>query len=76
MTYRVAADLEGNVFAGNRPKTFLPHLVCSWTLDPASHRLSCTWAAPIERWDVTFLSSGMTTGSLRPRARLAQAHLS
>jgi hypothetical protein len=75
MTYRVASDLEGSIFTGNRPKAFLPHLVCSWTLDPASHRLSCAWAAPIERWDITFLSSGMTSGSVSRRTRLAQPHL-
>ena len=54
MAYRVACDLEGIIFAGKRPKAFLPHLVCSWKLDPASHLLSCAWAAPTDGWDITF----------------------
>ena len=27
-------------------KNAYPHLTCSWSLDPASCRLSCTWAPP------------------------------
>ena len=23
-----------------------PHLICSWSLDPTSRRLSCAWAPP------------------------------
>jgi hypothetical protein len=43
MTYLVASDPAGTA----RGRTQLhPHLVCSWTLDPASHRLSCAWAPP------------------------------
>jgi hypothetical protein len=52
MNYRVAGEIEGTVSAGVGKKRFLPHLVCSWTLDPASRRLSCAWAPPTERWYV------------------------
>ncbi len=45
MTYRVAADIEGTAFPAMGRKAFQPHLICSWTLDPASHRLACAWAA-------------------------------
>jgi hypothetical protein len=55
MTYRVASDIKGAVFADKAPRAFHPHLLCRWTLDPASHRLSCVWAAPAEA--VVFLSS-------------------
>jgi hypothetical protein len=55
MTHRVASDLEGTVFADKAPRAFRPHLLCRWTLDPASHRLSCAWAATVE--GVVFLSS-------------------
>jgi hypothetical protein len=54
MTDRVAHDRAGSGFAGG--KEFHPHLVCSWTLDPASHRLSCAWAPPAAGWEVAFLS--------------------
>jgi hypothetical protein len=42
MTIRVVADRAG---AADR-KELQPHLVCSWTLDPAGDRLSCAWAPP------------------------------
>jgi hypothetical protein len=64
MTYRVASDRAGRVLAGTRAKEFLPHLVCSWTLDPASHRLSCAWAAPADRWDIDLLSARIATSRL------------
>jgi hypothetical protein len=64
MTYRVASDLAGTVLAGTPTKEFTPHLVCSWTLDPASHRLSCVWATPVVRWEVA------------SPARVATRHLS
>jgi hypothetical protein len=57
MTYRVASEIEETVFANVGRKVFHPHLVCSWTLDPASHRLSCVWAPPAAGSDVAFLSS-------------------
>lgn len=68
MTYRVASDPAGTALG----RTELhPHLVCSWTLDPASHRLSCAWAPPAAGWDVTFLSPRTAAAGLS--ARLAQA---
>jgi hypothetical protein len=48
MTYRVACDIEGTALVGMDRKAFYPHLVCNWTLDPASHRLSCAWTKPVE----------------------------
>jgi hypothetical protein len=36
MTYRVVCDRAANALADAPAKEFLPHLVCSWTLDPAS----------------------------------------
>jgi hypothetical protein len=68
MTYQVASDLAGTVL-GRRE--FHPHLVCSWTLDPASHRLSCAWAPPAAGWDVAFLSP--RTAAAASSARLAWA---
>jgi hypothetical protein len=56
MTYRVASEIAGTVFANVGRKVFHPHLVCSWTLDPASHRLSCVWAPPAAGSDVAFFS--------------------
>jgi hypothetical protein len=73
MAYRVASDLKGIIFAGKRPKAFLPHLVCSWKLDPASHRLSCAWSAPTDRRDIAFLPSRISTSGLRPAIGLAAA---
>jgi hypothetical protein len=52
MTYRVASDIDGTPFMGMDRKALLPHLVCRWTLDPASRRLACTWAEPAERSQV------------------------
>jgi hypothetical protein len=74
MTYRVASDLAGTALARTRAKEFLPHLVCRWTLDPASHRLSCAWGAPTDRADIALLSArraasrfspGLVTGDAR-----------
>jgi hypothetical protein len=68
MTHRVASDLAGTVLDR---REFHPHLVCSWTLDPDSHRLSCAWAPPATGWNVAFLSPrNQAHGSI---ARLAQA---
>jgi hypothetical protein len=53
MNYRTASDLGAD--SDRRPK--VPHLVCRWTLDPASHRPSCAWAAPVEGSDITFVRS-------------------
>jgi hypothetical protein len=72
MTYRVASDIKGTAFAGFGRRVFRPHLVCSWTLDPASRRLSCAWAAPVEELDVASLSSRIAPLSIawtRPRTR-------
>jgi hypothetical protein len=53
MTYRVVSNLAGTALADPQAKEFLPHLVCSWTLDPASRRLSCAWAPPVDGWIAT-----------------------
>jgi hypothetical protein len=63
MKYGIASDLGGAAYVDHRSK--VPHLVCSWTLDPASHRLSCAWAAPSEGWDITF--ARIKAMSLSPR---------
>jgi hypothetical protein len=76
MTYRVASDVAGSILADARAKEFLPHLVCSWTLDPASHRLSCAWAAPMDRWDIALLSARIATSTLSPGAALAKSRAS
>jgi hypothetical protein len=68
MTYRVASGPAGTALGPTEPH---PHLVCSWTLDPASHRLSCAWAPPAAGWDVTFLSP--RTAATGSSARLAWA---
>ena len=65
MNYQVGSRLAGTTLAGRPAKEFLPHLVCRWTIDPASRRLSCAWATPTEQWDIAVLS-----------ARLAASHLS
>jgi hypothetical protein len=75
MAYRVASEIEGTIFANVGRKSFYPHLVCSWTLDPTSHRLSCVWAPPADRFDVASLSSRippMTSVArfARPKVRL------
>jgi hypothetical protein len=64
MSYRVVSNRAGTVLAGTRAKEFLPHLVCSWTIDPASRRLSCAWAAPTERWDIPLLSTRLAPSYL------------
>jgi hypothetical protein len=64
MNYRVVSDLTGAVIGR---KEFHPHLVCSWTLDPASHRLSCAWAPPAAGWNVAFLSPRIAATALRAR---------
>jgi hypothetical protein len=72
MTYRVASDITGTVLAGMGRRVFRPHLICSWTLDPASQRLSCAWAAPVEELDVASLSSRIAPLSVvwtRPRTQ-------
>jgi hypothetical protein len=46
MTYRVAADIKATALPGINRRALQPHLICSWTLDPASRRLSCAWATP------------------------------
>jgi hypothetical protein len=72
MTYRVASDINGTALAGMGARVLRPRLVCSWTLDPASHRLSCAWAAPVEELDVASLSSRIAPLGIawpRPRTR-------
>jgi hypothetical protein len=60
----VASDIEGTPLVGMDRKAFHPHLVCSWTLDPTSRRLSCAWAEPAERLEAAFLSSRIAMLSL------------
>jgi hypothetical protein len=74
MTYRV--DLQGTTLAHAQAKEFLPHLVCSWTLDPASRRLSCAWAAPADGWNVDLPSARTATRNLRPGIALARSRVS
>jgi hypothetical protein len=76
MTYRVVCDLEGTVLADARAKEFLPHLVCSWTLDPASHRLSCAWAAPADSWNIDLPSARIATSTLSPGIAPARSRVS
>ena len=71
MTYRVASDLARTVFG---QKELHPRLVCSWTLDPASHRLSCAWAPPAAGWDVAFLSPLITPTAASTGLSRAKAH--
>ncbi len=68
MNYRVVSDPVGTALCRTAPR---PHLVCSWTLDPASHRLSCAWAPPAASWDLTFLST--RSAAAGSSARLAWA---
>lgn len=51
MTRRIdhAAALAGRTQA-------YPHLLCSWSFDPASHRLSCVWAPPARGSDLPTLA--------------------
>jgi hypothetical protein len=75
MTYRVISDLEGTALADARATQFLPHLVCSWTLDPASRRLSCAWAAPADGWNIALPCAGIATGNLSPGITLAKSRV-
>jgi hypothetical protein len=68
MTYRVGSEIEGTVFANVGRKVFHPHLVCSWTLDPASHRLSCVWAPSADGSDVALFSSRITAMTLKAQS--------
>jgi hypothetical protein len=63
MTYRPSFEIAAIAFAGVGKKEFLPHLVCSWTLDPASRRLSCGWAPPADRGDAALSARIATRGS-------------
>jgi hypothetical protein len=54
-------------------KAFHPHLTCSWTLDPASHRLSCAWAEPAAEpnaWPSALITTAMSRAelALQPRS--------
>jgi hypothetical protein len=73
MNYRVVPNREGAAFTRHRQKKFLPHLVCSWTLDPVSHRLSCAWAAPAERRGIALWSPRIAASMSRRDLMLATA---
>jgi hypothetical protein len=75
MTYRVASQIEGTVFANVGRKAFHPHLVCSWTLDPASHRLSCVWGPPAAGSDRASLSSRITLMNLASGFAAVKVHI-
>jgi hypothetical protein len=70
MTYRPAFEIAATAFAGIGKKEFLPHLVCSWTLDTASRQLSCGWAPPADRGAIA-LPARIATIGLRPAVGLA-----
>ena len=54
MSYRLAAE-RGALAAR---KEVYPHLLCRWSLDPASHRLLCAWAPPASGSDLPLLARG------------------
>jgi hypothetical protein len=54
MRYRIAADRGAQA---DRKEVY-PHLLCRWSLDPASHRLLCAWAPPANRLDLPSLARG------------------
>ena len=70
MTYQVAPDLAETALGR---KEFHLHLVCNWTLDPTSQRLSCAWAPPAAGWDVAFLSPRNAATGLSARLAWAKA---
>jgi hypothetical protein len=72
MTYRPSFETAATPLAGIGKREFLPHLVCSWTLDPASRRLSCGWAPPADRWDFA-LPARIAGSRLRSAIGLAAA---
>jgi hypothetical protein len=76
MTYRVVCDRAANALADAPAKEFLPHLVCSWTLDPGSRRLSCAWAAPADGRNIALLSARIATRNLGPGIALAWSRVS
>jgi hypothetical protein len=66
MNSRVASNLAGTALALTPAKEILPHLVCSWTVDPASRRLSCAWATPGGHWDIAAMSAQLVASHLSP----------
>jgi hypothetical protein len=66
MNYRAASTLAGTALADTQAKDVLPHLVCRWSIDPASRRLSCAWATPTEHWDLALSSARIATSHLSP----------
>jgi hypothetical protein len=66
MNYRVASNFAGTALTGTPAKEFLPHLVCTWTIDPASRRLSCAWATPTDHWDIAAMSARRVANHLSP----------
>ena len=66
MNYRFASNLAGTALAGTPARDVLPHLVCSWTIDPASRRLSCVWSVPAAQWDVAAMSAQLLASHLSP----------
>jgi hypothetical protein len=66
MNYRFASNLAGTALASPSTRNVLPHLVCSWTIDPASRRLSCVWAVPTVHWDIDAMSAQLVASHLSP----------
>jgi hypothetical protein len=66
MNYRFASNLAGTALAGTPARDVLPHLVCSWTIDPTSRRLSCVWSVPTVHWDMAAMSAQLVASHLSP----------
>jgi hypothetical protein len=61
-----ASDITDDVRA--QAGSLQPHLVCHWTVDPASDRLSCAWAAPTVGRDAA-LARARLRPALAPAAK-------
>jgi hypothetical protein len=66
MNYRFASNFAGTALASPPARDVLPHLVCSWTIDPASRRLSCVWATPTDHWNMAAMSAQLVATHLSP----------
>jgi len=69
MNYRVASNLAATFLADPQAKPVLPHLICTWTIDPASRRLSCAWGTPTDQWEIAAMSARLAPSHLSPGIR-------